>query len=172
VNETLSLIFFDSETFSVAVIAEAVSSFTSLSKYTGDAPLSSFPDFLISSGIVTASYRRATHVLNSFIMFVSDETGHLTGYLTPPPSELIEYTLSDLYPLPPLIEDVSAVQGLSAYCLFKNKVFPVIQPQFIKEQVHYSSTKASELSNKDSGDLHNDKDGYCHRPTAKVVSNV
>ena len=120
-SKLLSLIIFEVGDFPVAVSAESVSSFIPLEDYEGDIPPTGLPDFFVSSGISSGA--------DSFVMVVNNNDGTNTCYLTPPPRELVEYPMNELYPLPELVEEVSLKSNTSGYCLHRGRIAPILQPK-------------------------------------------
>jgi hypothetical protein len=129
------LIFFEVGDSLIAVSADSVSSFVPLADYSGPVPTTGFPDFMLASGIYSESYDKACLPSERFLMFVNNFDGTSSCYLTPPPSELVEYPIRELYPLPELIQKVSSVSNLSGYCLHKGTMAPIFQPTGVQENV-------------------------------------
>lgn len=123
-SRLLSLIFFDVGDSLIAISADSVSSFIPLEVYSRDFPSSDLVDFMLASGIQTET----SSLTERFVMVVNNSDGTESRYLTPPPGELVEYSLDDLYPLPEIIERVSSVSNLSGYCLHKGIMAPILLP--------------------------------------------
>ena len=149
-SESLSLIIFDIDDLSVAVSAESVNFFVPIKHYDGQVPPDGFPYFIQSSGIVDEDYFERNEQVESFVMIVANPDGTNTCYLTPPPRELVEYHMSELYPLPLLIEKVSSVSNLSGYCLHRGILIPVLEAR-----LECKDYREPMVGNSTQGDHHN-----------------